>query len=272
MTDAKALRVLGRLTPEDLGLKFEAVTFMVRDEATGKPLPIAGWWMPADQSAKTVIVLHGFADAKVGAIAWAPLWRELGYNVLAIDLRAHGESGGEFSSAGFYERHDVSQVIDQLKAARPAATRQVALFGLSLGSAVAAATAAMRDDLAAVVLDSPFTDYRRAVRVHAKRRGMPGAFVSVPALKLAEWIAGGSTEAVKPAATIPKITCPVLIFAGGQDPFCTPEDLAVFSPHAPCHVEPGAGHLYAYSTEPEKYRQVLSRFLSANATIQADRG
>ena len=56
------------------------------------------------------------------------------FNILAIDLRAHGESGGAHSSAGFWERHDVNQVIDQPKSARPAETRQILLFGISLGA------------------------------------------------------------------------------------------------------------------------------------------
>ena len=40
------------------------------------------------ESDRCVVLLHGYADAKVGAIAWAPMWHELGYHALAIDLRA----------------------------------------------------------------------------------------------------------------------------------------------------------------------------------------
>jgi len=262
MTDAKALAVLGRLVPSDLGLAFESIDFHVRDQATGgAKLRIAGWWMPLPKSPRTVVILHGFADAKVGSIAWAPLWQQLGFNVLTLDLRGHGESGGTYSTAGFYERYDISQVIDELRATRPEATRQVVLFGLSLGAAVASATAAIRDDLSAVVLDSPFTDYRRAVRVHARRRRLPGPFVAVPALKLAEWITGGDSDEVKPAATIPQIRCPVLILAGDEDPFCTPEDLEVFSPHAPVHVTLNSGHLYSYINDPGKYKQLIAEFI-----------
>src|SRR5689334_11495592 len=97
MTDGRALAVMGRLSPGDLQLPFSDVRFEVIDESHRPPrkLSIAGWWIPATDPAsdRTVILLHGYSDAKVGAIAWAPVFRDLGYHVLAIDHRAHGESG-----------------------------------------------------------------------------------------------------------------------------------------------------------------------------------
>src|SRR5258707_11879026 len=140
MTDGKATWVLQRISPGDLGLVFEDVHFIVRDERYGRRLRLAGWWIPAAQTSdRCVIFIHGYADAKVGAIAWAPVWHALGFNILALDLRAHGQSGGEQCTAGYFERHDVSQAIDQLRAERPLQTQRLVLFGISMGAAVAAA-------------------------------------------------------------------------------------------------------------------------------------
>src|SRR5690349_14905225 len=47
MSDGRAIAILRRLSPGDLNLKFEEARFDVRDEQTGKPLRIAGWWIPA---------------------------------------------------------------------------------------------------------------------------------------------------------------------------------------------------------------------------------
>src|SRR5438270_822164 len=115
MTDWKAIYRLHRLSPGDLGLSFDNQNFNVRDARTNRPLHIAGWWIPHPAAAgRCAILIHGYADAKVGAIAWAPLLHEMGLNILAIDLRAHGDSGGHFSTGGYFERDDVNQVIDQL--------------------------------------------------------------------------------------------------------------------------------------------------------------
>jgi pimeloyl-ACP methyl ester carboxylesterase len=40
------------------------------------------------------------------------------------------------------------------------------MFGISLGAAVAVATAALRDDIDGLILESPFADYRPAVAAH----------------------------------------------------------------------------------------------------------
>src|SRR4051812_9835381 len=166
MTDGKAAWLLKRLTPLDLGLAFTPLSFTIRDELAKQPLQIAAWWIPHNNSNTTTILLHGYADAKVGAIAWAPLFHDLHHNILALDLRAHGESGGAISTAGYWERHDLNQILNELRARYPNETQQLILFGASLGAAVAIALAAERTDVDAVILESPFTDFRHAAAAH----------------------------------------------------------------------------------------------------------
>lgn len=210
MTAGKALVFLHRLSPLDLGLTYEDVNFEVRDASTGKPLRIAGWWMECGQSRKTVMILHGWTDAKIGGIAWAPMFNSMGFNVLAIDLRAHGESGGEHCTAGFFERDDVSQVIDQIRLLRPDRTRELVLFGVSLGAAVALATAAMRDDIDAIIVDSPFADFRRAAMAQADLMGMPMRLLPALAFELAKKMSGANPDEVRPIDTLLKTRAPIL--------------------------------------------------------------
>ena len=271
MTDGKATYVLQRLSPEDLGLRYEPVRFEVRDVASGGKLKIAGWWIPPrTPTGKCVVALHGYGDAKVGAIAWAPTFHSLGYGVLAVDLRAHGESSGVHSTAGFWERHDVGDVINQFRAARPNETQSVILFGVSLGAAVAAATAAQRDDIDAVILESPYADYRSAIAAHAEILGQPAGFLQEVGVRLAEWMSGADFDAVRPVDIIPKIPCPLMIVQAGEDPFVPPVDAKRIEEAAASrppelqtvywHV-PGAPHVQALAKDVAGYRRKVEAFL-----------
>jgi len=280
MSDARALVLLHRLSPGDLGLEFENVSYQVIDEQSGGKLKIAGWWIPnaagsasaGEARGRCAVILHGYSDAKVGGIAWAPLLLSFGFNVLAIDLRAHGESGGANTSAGFWERHDVNQVLDQTKIARPGETQQILLFGVSLGAAVAAATAVMRDDLWAVILESPFATFRRASAKHGDNLGTPGPFFQECAFRLAEWMADADFDAVNPVDTIPKIGCPVMVIQSGDDPFLADADRAAVrravesrdSKLGPsvCWELPGVHHIVGMRQDPEEYRRRIEEFFS----------
>jgi hypothetical protein len=273
MKDGRAIFLLQRLSPADLGMEFEDVSFQVIDQSNGQKLKIAGWWMgnPAARG-RCAVILHGYSDAKVGGIAWAPLLRELGFAILAIDLRAHGESGGVYSTAGYWERHDVNQVIDQLKAARPADAERVLLFGVSLGAATAAATAAMRDDLWAVILECPFSDFRHAAAYQADRLGTPGKLFQDSAYLLAKRISRADFDAVQPTDMIPKILCPLMVIQSCNDPFLSAEDLeavreavesrSIAQGPSVCWALPDTHHVVGMRKNPEEYHRRIEDFLA----------
>jgi pimeloyl-ACP methyl ester carboxylesterase len=274
MTDARALVRLRRLYPSDLGMEFEDQNFVVLDESTGKKISLAAWWIPsANPSARCAILLHGYADAKVGSIAWAPLLRGLGFNVLAIDLRAHGQSEGKYCTAGYYERQDVSQVIEQIRGERPEQTREMVLFGASLGAAVAAATAAGRDDLFAVVLESSFADYSHAIAHQADRIGLPGAFFQRLALWAAQRMARCDFSAVRPVDLIPQIKCPVMMICYRNDPFVPAADLESLRAAAGRGEQDtfweidGVHHLLGLANDPAEYSRRVAEFFEKTARI-----
>lgn len=266
MGDGKALAVLGRLSPADLGLEFLDVSFDVVDESRPSvKLRIAGWWMPAKQSSdRCVILLHGYADAKIGAIAWAPVFHSLGWNLLAIDHRAHGESGGAFTTAGYFERHDLLQVIDQLRLQRPDATKLLVLFGVSMGSAIATHAAALRDDLAGVILESFVGDFIFASQTQTHLIGLPGGAIAKLSANFAEWFTGADFTHDTAMRDLAKVSCPVLLILGTADPFVDQREVARVAgdmPNVQLWQPADVDHVAAMSAGYDEYRSTIAAFL-----------
>ncbi len=265
-------------------------------------LHIAGWWIPASapehaaapssdptailphatvaeapaspgppSSDRTAILLHGFSDAKVGAIAWAPLMHRLGFNVLAIDLRAHGQSDGSICTAGDCERWDLMQVIDQLHAQRPQSTRTLLLFGVSLGAAVALATAAIRRDIAALILECPYPDFPSAAISHANAIGAPGMLFLRPALALAKSLWAVRFNQVRPVDLLRTVPCPLLMIHAELDTFVPPRDRqrlidAAQSRPPDCAqaiswTVPDARHVMGLAIDPQGYARRVEDFI-----------
>ena len=161
-------RVLHPGTPTTLlGVDYEAVRFSATDG-----VGIAGWWIPAvpltdtdDASSagnfgtRTVIICPGFGADKATALRYAGDLIANGYNVLAIDLRAHGESDGQLTTFGDLERDDVLGAIRWLRSSHPDQSRKIFGLGESLGAAALISAAADPLDgqyLEAIAAYSPY--------------------------------------------------------------------------------------------------------------------
>ena len=135
-------------SPEEYGLKFEEISFETKDAVTTK-----GWFMPAD-SDKVIISNHfspanryGFAGHFEGLdfaggfeVNFLPRYKALhdaGYNVLAYDLRSHGESGegdNGISGVGYFEWQEVLASIDYIKNRPDTAEKDISLMSMCMGA------------------------------------------------------------------------------------------------------------------------------------------
>lgn len=268
LTDAKALIRLGRMSPADLGWEYQTLFF-----TPTAGVRLAAWWVETPEiSKKVAILVHGYGDAKVGALAWGPVFRQLGFNLLLLDQRAHGESSGTSITAGVNEADDLDFVINEIRRSHPGRTSEVVLFGASLGGAAVALLATRRRDISAVVLDSPTATFESGVTAHARLLNLPGPFVTRPALRLAQYFSGVRFSTASVLANIEKVNAPTLLILPTLDSFISPQDRLsltaaldrqrVVRPLS--HLwEPPTHHLLAVAIDPSGYAEQL-RAVSPN--------
>ena len=196
----------------------------------------------------------------------AKLFTTHGYNCLLYDARAHGESGGTYCTFGFYERRDLSRFIDEAER-RFGALGPVAVFGNSMGGAVALQAMAVEPRICCGIVESPFASLREIVHDYMEHfSGLPFFFLSNFALGRAEHIAHFSADAVNPEASARHIHQPVLLTHGTNDhwiAFRYGERIAHQLSASGCvwHPMPGADHDNLWKVGGDEYKQMILEFL-----------
>lgn len=80
-----------------------------------------------------VISIHGFMEHGLSLVPYIRHFHEKGYNVLIPDLRACGESDGQYLGMGWLDRLDILKWIDHIVVRHPDA--RIVLYGKSMGGA-----------------------------------------------------------------------------------------------------------------------------------------
>ncbi len=165
-----------------------------------------------------VVMAHGWLEAKEYLlIREAALVLRHGHDVVLVDLRAHGRSGGTCVSFGVFEKYDIAAVVTEAQR-RGWASDQVLTYGHSLGAATMLQHAAIDPRVAAVVAMCPYTDMVAAVRsfhqAWAPWVAWPGLIAGFEAASKAN---GFSMDQASPHEAVGNLPVPVLFVVGDSD-------------------------------------------------------
>jgi uncharacterized protein len=186
----------------------------------GEGVALMGWRFSAQSKSRprprgTVVYLHGVADNRASSRGPAERLTALGFDVIAYDSRAHGDSEGQFCTYGYYEKQDLQRVIDAID------RRPIVVIGTSLGAAVALQAAAEDARIDAVVAAESFSDLRTVATERAPRF-LPSVLVR-RAFAEAEARGRFDVDEVSPVRAAARINVPVMIVHGAVDRETPPE-------------------------------------------------
>lgn len=197
---------------------YEDVRFPSREP----DLEIAGWYVEADPAAPAIIVVDGLGGCRhaLAALASAGILWHNGFNVLIIDLRDTGESSPEngFSAVGNEEYRDVLGAWDWLVTERGFAPSRVGILGNSLGAAAVLLAADFEPQVAAIALNSPFSNLPQIIREELGRSGYP-PWLAPSTVIMARLFKGENIVEYSPLETVTHLTGrPLLVIHSADDP------------------------------------------------------
>ena len=165
----------------------------------------------------TIIMFHGHGSCRSGLIKEATSFYNLGWNIIDVDFRNHGESEGTTCSVGYNESKDVKAVYDY---AAKIGEKNIVLFGASMGAATI--TKAMHDypnmQPAKLILEMPFASMCEASEGFVRVMNLPSEPLGV---FLTLWgginLGGIWAFSNKPVEYAKDINCATLLQWGAKD-------------------------------------------------------
>jgi pimeloyl-ACP methyl ester carboxylesterase len=127
------------------------------DLTTVDGVPLKARYYPAKQAASvatTIVLLHGAYEDSRSWNGFRAATQDAGYAVLTLDLRGHGQSGGEklFDSS---MDHDIDAALAWLNTSPDVGVGSIAMAGESLGANLALRAGARHPEIKSLILLSP---------------------------------------------------------------------------------------------------------------------
>ncbi len=222
-----------RESPTDYDIDYEDVWLQSADGTK-----LSAWYMPGDNGAG-IVVVHGYRSVKTHTLKMLDPLSKAGYTILAIDLRAHGDSEGNQVTFGIREQEDVDAAVTWLMAQEGVDPERIGVFGESMGGATVILAAADNPDIKAVAAQSAFASMRGTIATPISRMllGISYPFTDLM-MYFGERQLQVDTNDYAPVNVIDQISPrPLFLMHGGEDPT----------------VDPTSGHqLYEAAAEPKE--------------------
>jgi|SRR5687768_4724088 len=202
-------KIVSAATPKDHGLAYEDAVIRTADG-----IDLAAWYVPAKKpSGAAVLVLHGYPADKGDVLPRTAFLAE-DHDLLYIDFRWLGRSGGSYTTGGPKEVLDADAALGYLRAK---GIKKIGIYGFSMGGSVALMTLGRPTPPDAVVAEAAYGDLRSIMSEQYRYLG--------PLKPLCTWLTGLFAKAAlgidldreSPAAVVAGTKAPVLLIHSRKD-------------------------------------------------------
>lgn len=231
-------------------------------------LALQGMLLPCTNSKKIILAVHGFhSNGSNDYAIFAPFYQAMGYQMLLVDARAHGESEGNYIGFGVHEKYDCICWIQYL-VERFGEDCQIVLHGISMGGATVLMTGGEKlpSQVKGIISDCSYSSAKEEFKYLMKNHyHLPVFPILHMTTFMAKLKAGFSIKECSVLEQTRKIEVPVLFIHGEADDFVP--TWMVYRLYNACNARKhlalihDASHAISYYVDPEKYEYVVGRFL-----------
>ena len=227
-----------------------------------------GYYYHMNDNSPLEIGFHGYKGQAFRDFSGGALFAlERGFNLLLVEERAHGTSGGATITFGIKERKDVLSWVNYANKELNKNHNPILLTGISMGAATVlmASNLDLPDNVKGIIADCPYSSPIEIIsEVLRKMKLSPK--ILYPFVCLSAFIFGhfrineeSAVNAVKSAKV------PILLIHGENDnfvPFEMSKKLAVSSNKIEFHGFPNADHGCSYLEDTNRYIEIVNNFIN----------
>lgn len=231
-------------------------------------LKLCGNYLAHPEAKGTILLFHGFrTDGYVDFSCVFPYYYNLGYSILHVLQRSHGESEGKYITFGVKERFDCQRWA-QYAYERFGADHPLLLDGMSMGASTVLMAAGLElpPTVRGIIADCGFTSGWEEISYLIRKAHVPcGGLVLRAADLFAKNIADFSFRECSTVESLQNCDLPVLLIHGREDDFVPPrfsaENYRACRGKKELHIVPGAKHGTSYMVDLNRCQAALERFL-----------
>ena len=222
-------------------------------------------------SGRIMLLAHGYHSFPEYDFSCAfRLYYNLGYDMLLIDQRTHGESEGKYITFGVRERYDILKWCEYLDG-RFGKDRRIVLGGISMGCTavlLAAGLPSLPDSVIGIVADCGFTSpYYEFAHVMKHSMHIPVfPFLDI-ASAISKSVMGFGFRDCTTVDAVKKTHLPILFIHGEDDTFVPPENTIINYDACISRKElilvPDAGHGLSFLVDERLCTEKLIDFLDS---------
>lgn len=217
-----------------------------------------------EPSEKYVIISHGYTDNLFGALKYAKIYLDLGFNVLVYDLRGHGENEPTYCTYTVRERKDLRDLIKDTRARHPE-MEVLGLHGESLGASTSIAVLNYQPEIDFIVSDCAFSEIRSVLEGGLRSMHLPPALLNLAGF-FVKLRFGVSIDQMRPEDALKGNKVPILFIHGQNDDLIpqvhSEKMITETDGYRDLRLIKGAGHAESVITAPEEYAEYVKEFVT----------